>query len=135
LYFDILLSIPAQHKGIPSTQHPLYVVQQWCVIFRGGSRGGAPGARPPLKLEKIRFLGVKSWFFTRNTPQILAPPPNLKSWIRHWYLYNSYWYGGQYQDIQTAQGSLYGPSRSRRKYLFHGPYHDPGVLKFLLMLI
>ena len=28
--------------------------------FRGGSRGGgAPGARP-LKLEKIRFVGVKS---------------------------------------------------------------------------
>ena len=25
------------------------------------------------------------------------------------YLYNSYWYGGQYQDIQTAQGSWYGP--------------------------
>jgi hypothetical protein len=25
------------------------------------------------------------------------------------YAYNSYWYGGQYQDIQTA----------------HGPYHDP----------
>ena len=32
-YFDILLSIPAQHKVIPSTQHPLYVVQQWRVIF------------------------------------------------------------------------------------------------------
>ena len=25
------------------------------------------------------------------------------------YLYNSYCYGGQYQDIQTAQGSWYGP--------------------------
>jgi len=25
------------------------------------------------------------------------------------YLYNSYWYGGQYRDIQTAQGSWYGP--------------------------
>jgi hypothetical protein len=29
---------------------------------------------PPLKLEKIRFFGVKSWFFTRNTPNIFAPP-------------------------------------------------------------
>jgi hypothetical protein len=48
--------------------------------------------RPPLKLEKIWFFGVKSWFFTRNTPNIFAPPsarcnffkcapPNLKSWI------------------------------------------------------
>jgi hypothetical protein len=64
--------------------------------YRGGSRGGgAPGAPPPppLKSEKIWFFGVKSWFFTRNTPKIFAPPsarciffkcapPNLKSWIR-----------------------------------------------------
>jgi hypothetical protein len=66
--------------------------------FRGGFRGGAPGARPsPLKLEKIWFVGVKSWFFTRNTPKIFTPlsarrnffmcaPPNLKSWIRPWLL-------------------------------------------------
>ena len=44
---------------------------------------------------KIWFFGVKSWFFTRNTPTIFAPPsarrnffkcvpPNLKSWIRPW---------------------------------------------------
>jgi hypothetical protein len=25
---------------------------------------------PPLQLEKILFFGVKSWFFTRNTPKI-----------------------------------------------------------------
>jgi hypothetical protein len=44
---------------------------------RGGSRGGgAPGAHPPppLKLEKIWFFGVKSWFFTRNTQKTFAPP-------------------------------------------------------------
>ena len=35
--------------------------------IRGGSRGAPP---PPLKLEKIWFVGVKSWFFTRNTPKI-----------------------------------------------------------------
>ena len=29
---------------------------------------------PPLKLEKIWFFGVKSWFFTRNTANIFAPP-------------------------------------------------------------
>jgi hypothetical protein len=40
-----------------------------------GWGGGAPGARPPpLKFEKIRFFSVKSWFFTRNTPKIFAPP-------------------------------------------------------------
>ena len=27
----------------------------------------------PLKLEKILFFGVKSWFFTRNTPKMFAP--------------------------------------------------------------
>ena len=66
-------------------------------ISQGRIQGGAHPARapppPPLKLEKIWFLGVKSWFFTRNTPKIFAPlyarrnlfkcaPPNLKSWIR-----------------------------------------------------
>ena len=35
--------------------------------------GGAPGAPPPLKLEKIRFFGVKSWFFTQNTPKMFPP--------------------------------------------------------------
>jgi hypothetical protein len=64
--------------------------------MQGRIQGGAHPARaPPLKLEKIRFFGVKSWFFTRNTPNISAPPsawrnflsapPNLKSWIRPWY--------------------------------------------------
>ena len=42
--------------------------------------GADPGGRvhpvraPTLKLEKIWFFGVKSWFFTRNTPTIFAPP-------------------------------------------------------------
>ena len=52
---------------------------------------------PPSKIgKKYDFFGVKSWFFTRNTPNIFAPPsarrnffkctpPNLKSWIRPWY--------------------------------------------------
>ena len=43
------------------------------VEFRGGSRGRG-GVTDPLKLEKIGFFGVKSWFFTRNTPNIFAPP-------------------------------------------------------------
>ena len=60
--------------------------------YTGADPGGAHEA-PSLKLEKIRFFGVKSWFFSRNTPKIFAPPfvrrnffkcapPNLKSWIR-----------------------------------------------------
>jgi len=40
---------------------------------RGGSRGCTRCARP-LKLEKIWFFDVISWFFTRNTPNNFAPP-------------------------------------------------------------
>jgi hypothetical protein len=53
------------------------------------------GGTPPFKLVKIFFFGVKSWFFTRNTPTFFAPPSarrhffkcappprNLKSCIR-----------------------------------------------------
>jgi hypothetical protein len=61
--------------------------------------GGAHPARSPLKLEKIWFFCVKWWFFIRNTPKIFAPPsarrnflkcapPNLKSWIRPWFMYS-----------------------------------------------
>ena len=63
------------------------------------SGGGAPG----LKLEKIWFFGVKSWFFTQIHPKIFAPPsarrnffkcapPNLKSWIRPWIHYRPSFY-------------------------------------------
>ena len=38
------------------------------LVTRGGSRSA------PLKLEKIRFFAVKSWFITRNTQTIFAPP-------------------------------------------------------------
>ena len=43
------------------------------LIVPGGG-GGGHQARAPLKLEKISFFGVKSWFFTRNIPTIFAPP-------------------------------------------------------------
>ena len=62
-----------------------------------GGGGGRTRRAPPPKLVKICFFGVKSWFFTWNTPNIFAPPsarrnvfkcapppPNLKSWIRPW---------------------------------------------------
>ena len=54
------------------------------ILPRGGSRReGAPGARP-LKLEKIWFFGVKSWFFTRNTPTIFAPPSAIGKNMIFW---------------------------------------------------
>ena len=44
------------------------------LIFCSGCNARWGGGAPPLKLEKIWFFGVKSWFFTRNTPNIFAPP-------------------------------------------------------------
>ena len=60
--------------------------------------GTDPGGGTSPKIGKNMIFCVKSWFFTRNTPNIFAPstarrdffkcayPPNLKSWIRAWYL-------------------------------------------------
>ena len=46
------------------------------LLFRGGSKGGGGCTRraSPLKLENIWFFGVESWFFTRNTSNVFAPP-------------------------------------------------------------
>ena len=46
----------------------------WRWSKAGADPWGVHPAPPPLKLEKIWFFGVKSWFFTRNTPNIFAPP-------------------------------------------------------------
>jgi hypothetical protein len=59
--------------------------------LQGWIQGGCTRHATPLKLEKIWFFGIKSWFFTRITPTIFVPPsarrnffkcarPNLKSW-------------------------------------------------------
>ena len=52
---------------------------EYPVHIRGGSRGGGVH---PLKLEKNWFFGVKSWFFTRNTPKIFAPPSARRNFFR-----------------------------------------------------
>ena len=78
------------------------------------------------KLEKIWFFGVKSWFFTRNTPTMFAPPsarrnffkcapppppPNLKSWIRPWN--TSIWMNAEcYCNFQSI-GKFIGKDTSR----------------------
>jgi hypothetical protein len=48
----------------------VYSIQHQGRIQRGRTRRA-----PPLKLEKIWFFGVKSWYFTRNTPKISRFPP------------------------------------------------------------
>jgi hypothetical protein len=55
------------------------------VQIRGGSRERGEGAHPahaPLKLENIWFFGIKSWFFTRNTPKIFAPPSTRRNFFK-----------------------------------------------------
>ena len=64
-------------------------------IQRGAhpTRAPPPPPPPPPKIGKNIIFCVKSWFFTRNTPKMFAPPsarrnffkcapPSLKSWIR-----------------------------------------------------
>ena len=49
-------------------------VHSWTMWYQGRIQGGGGRTRraPSLKLEKIWFFGVKSWFFTRNTPKIFV---------------------------------------------------------------
>jgi hypothetical protein len=49
----------------------------WAHSCQGQIQRGAHPAPPPplLKLEKIRFFGVKSWIFTRYTPKFSRLPP------------------------------------------------------------
>ena len=50
----------------------------------GADPRGEGGTRrpPPLKLEKIWFFGVKSWFFTRNTPKMFALPSTRRNFFK-----------------------------------------------------
>ena len=47
--------------------------------------GGGRTRRAPLKIGKnMIFFGVKSWFFTRNTPKIFAPPSAIEKNMIFW---------------------------------------------------
>jgi hypothetical protein len=37
---------------------------------------------PHSAIEKIWFFGIKSWFFTRNTPNIFAPPSARRNFFK-----------------------------------------------------
>ena len=52
------------------------------VLDTGVDPGGAPGARPPKIGKNMIFFGVKSWFFTRNTPKIFAPPSARRNFFK-----------------------------------------------------
>ena len=48
--------------------------------IQGG--GGAPGGPPPKIGKNMIFFGVKSWFFTRNTPKMFAPPSARRNFFK-----------------------------------------------------
>ena len=50
----------------------------------GVDPGVHPARAPPLKLEKIWFFGLKSWFFTRNTPKMFTPPSTIGKNMIFW---------------------------------------------------
>ena len=56
-------------------------VVQMCA---GADPGGRTRRAPPLKLEKIWFVCVKSWFFTRNTSKMFAPPSAIGKNMIFW---------------------------------------------------
>ena len=50
--------------------------------YTGADPGGRTRRAPPLKLEKIWFFGVKSWFFTRNTQNNFPPPSARRNFFK-----------------------------------------------------
>jgi hypothetical protein len=100
----LLVLVTTAHSNIL----PLFT---WLLLdTRDGSRRGAPGTPPPPKTgknmifwrkivifhtkypnnfrsslrnwKKIWIFGVKSWFFTRNTPKLFAPPSARRNFFK-----------------------------------------------------
>jgi hypothetical protein len=82
-------------KSRVSSHHSMHKVLYWSLIMYMQLLRSW-GIEYDKKLERIWFFGVKSCFFTRNTPIFFAPPsarrnffkcapPNLKSWLRPCY--------------------------------------------------
>ena len=89
---------PSNDKSM-SAWYASYIVATWLTVilfYRTGHavdavhgsagadqrRRGGGGA--PLKLEKIGFFGVNSWFFIRNTPTIFTPPSAIGKNMIFW---------------------------------------------------
>ena len=82
---DCIGSYKSNYHTITSTTPPNERI--WLNNGRGGTRrgGGVHRTRraPHLKLKNIWFFGVKSWFFTRNTPKIFAPPSARRNFFKY----------------------------------------------------
>ena len=68
-----LLHIPPNH---------IFSSSYICVSIQAGADPGGRGLDAPLKLEKIWFFGVKSWFFTQNTQKMFAPPSARRNFFK-----------------------------------------------------
>jgi hypothetical protein len=68
-----------------SAYHDNFILPWWWLLhWLAGAdpRVGRFRRTPPLKSEKIWFFVVKSWFFTRNTPKIFAPPSIRRNFFK-----------------------------------------------------
>jgi hypothetical protein len=78
---------------------------------QGRIQRGAHPARarhaPPLKLEKIWFFGVKSWFFTRNTPKFSRLPSQLE---KRWFFGVKSWF------FTRNTPKMFAPPSARRNF-------------------
>jgi hypothetical protein len=72
----ILVTYSSEEILSTKTQCEVYVskMRQIAKQLTQSRYAGVHPGRAPLKLKKIWFFGVKSWFFTWNTPKIFAPP-------------------------------------------------------------
>ena len=90
---DFSHEIPQQFSRFPPQLEKIWFFCRKIVIFHTNY---PKNFRASLRnWKKYDFFVVKSWFFTRNTTKIYAPPSarrdffkrtpsNLKSWIRPW---------------------------------------------------
>jgi hypothetical protein len=78
--FFFRMSIHAEKETYScEKRNPLYPIQYCRGGFRGG--GGAPGARPPLKLEKNMIFWRKIVIFHTKYPK------NVRASLRNWKKY------------------------------------------------
>ena len=59
----------------------------------------------PPQLEIIWFFGVKSWFFTRNTPKIFAPPSARRNFFKC--APPLTWNPGSAPEYDTLRGTMF----------------------------
>ena len=72
------IEVPKAYCNIPIHHHKLFinpVTWERTTLTLIQCRGGS-------NLEKIWFFGVKSWFFTRNTPKLFAPPSARRNFFK-----------------------------------------------------